>query len=558
MNNITKMPRHHGKRLVLRIFCTVVFALIYFYLQLPALNFKNPGVYFYILMIIAFFAFISNALTKPKTAYSFVGQQMPYELNIDIRKLKLWIIAAALPLAILIIGGVISSPIFFHADEYSQLISTQTGDFASEIDEISYDQIPMLDETSANTLANRKLGELSDLVSQFTVNNESFQINYQGRPVRVTYLNYGSFFKWMNNVSAGIPAYIIVDMVTQEVTVVRLEDGIIYSPSEYFFRNVNRHLRFNYPTLMFADVNLEIDENGNPWWVASVVDKTIGLFGGEDCIGAVLLNATTGESVYCHIEDVPTWVDRVFTADLIIQQYNYYGSYHNGFWNSVLAQSGCVMATDGSNYIAMNDDVWVYTGVTSVSSDESNIGFILVNQRTKDARFYPIAGAEEYSAASSAQGAVQQYEYRATFPLLLNISGQPTYFMALKDESSLVKMYAMVNVQQYQIVATGNSVAECETKYINLLKQNNISVSENSVTEDPELQITGIIAEIKYAVIDGYTKAYIRLDGKTVFYTISSQDSELIAVLEPGDKVIITAAKSSEELCPALNIARAK
>ncbi len=563
MNNITKMPRNRGKRLGLRIFITAIIALVMYYVQLPAINFKNTGFYGYILTVIIAFAVVSSAFNKNKKRpqYATSPEGVPImtgeDVKAEFKKLKNWLIAIAVPLAILVVGGIISAPIMFHADEYSELISTQTGDFGAEIDEISYDQIPMLDGSSANTLANRKLGELSDLVSQFTVNHESFQINYQGRPVRVTYLNYGSFFKWMNNVSEGIPAYMVIDMVTQNVSVVRLEEGMKYSPSEYFFRNVDRWLRINYPMLMFTDVNLEIDEDGNPFWVASVVDKTIGLFGGEDCIGAVLLNAVTGESEYYAIEDVPTWVDRVFSDDLIIRQYNYYGTYHNGFWNSVFAQTGCVMTTDGSNFIAQNDDVWVYTGVTSVSSDESNIGFILVNQRTKEARFYPIAGAEEYSAASSAEGAVQQYEYNSTFPLLLNISGQPTYFMALKDDSNLVKMYAMVNVQQYQIVATANTVAECESKYISLLKQHNVSVNADSEAL-ADATVTGIIEEIRYAVVDGYTKAYIMLEGGDCYYVISTEFSELIAVLDAGDKVTITAPNAQGELVTATQIVRAE
>ena len=274
----------------------------------------------------------------------------------------------------------------------------------------------MLDDASANVLATRRLGELSDLVSQFEVNSESYQINYHGRPVRVTYLNYGDVFKWWNNQKNGIPAYLVIDMVTQEVEVARIENGIRYSPSEYFFRDLNRHLRFHYPTLMFSDVNFEVNEDGEPYWVASVITKKIGLFGGEDVTGAVLLNAVTGESEYLEMSEIPQWVDRVATADLINEQYNYYGLYQGGFWNSLFGQSGCTEVTALYNYIAQDDDVWMYTGVTSVTGDRGNIGFILVNQRTKEARYYPCAGADESSAMLSAQGAVQQYSYQATTP----------------------------------------------------------------------------------------------------------------------------------------------
>ena len=188
------------------------------------------------------------------------------------------------------------------------------------------------------------------------------------------------------------------------------------------------------------------DEDGTPYWVCAKKEKTIGLFGGTDNHGAVLVNAITGESEY--LTEPPEWVDHVYSAELIIEQYDYYGQYHNGFWNSIFGQRDVTVTTDGYNYLAEGDDVYLYTGVTSVGGDESNIGFLLSNQRTKETKYYPCAGATEYSAMDSAEGQVQNLRYTATFPLLLNVAEQPTYFMALKDASELVKMYAMVNVNQ--------------------------------------------------------------------------------------------------------------
>ncbi len=523
------------KRILIHLIITLLFAAIYFYVSLPTINLHATEFYSFLAITIAVFIGLcllgagKAAVSTRRGALRYIRQSC-----------KIPAILLAL-IAVVVLIGTLSSAVIFRASAYSQLISTTTGDFAADVTEISFDQIPMLDSDSANVLTNRKLGELSDLVSQFEVDPTSAQINYQGRPVRVTYLNYGDFFKWWANHDNGIPAYMITDMVTQEVTVVRLEEGMKYTPSELFNRNLLRHLRFQYPTKMFSDVNFEIDEAGHPWYIASVVDKTIGLFGGTDVVGAILLDAVTGESSYYPVSEVPTWVDRVYDADLIIEQYDYFGEYHNGFWNSLFGQTGCTVTTDGYNYIAQDDDVWLYTGVTSVSGDESNIGFLLVNQRTKQAKYYAIAGAEEYSAINSAQGAVQQYRYQATFPLLLNISGQPTYFMALKDASSLVKMYAMVNVQQYQIVATGSSLAACELAYISLLKENNINVGDISLMDKALLyEKTGTVAEIRTAVLDGTTYYYFRLDGNTLFYRISAAACEHAIVVSPGDTVIIS------------------
>ena len=510
-----------GKSLLIALLVTLVFGFVYFYFSLPAINIHSSDLYVFIILLCAVFGACELLLTgaQASSVREWVGTAR--------KRAAVPFYVVCLALAVAIVGTVIGWRVF-RARDYASLLPIENGDFASEVSEISFDQIPMLDSASANVLATRRLGELADLVSQFEVNSESYQINYHDRPVRVTYLNYGDFFKWWNNQRDGIPAYIVIDMVTQEVTVERLEEGIRYSPSEYFFRDIDRYLRFKYPTKMFSDVNFEVNEEGEPYWVATVVTKRVGLFGGEDAIGAVLVNAVTGESEYLDIEDVPTWVDRVFTAELILEQYNYYGLYNGGFWNSLFGQSGCTETTAHYNYIAQDDDVWMYTGITSVTGDRGNIGFILVNQRTKEARYYPCAGADEASAMSSAEGAVQQYSYVATAPLLLNTGGQPTYFMALKDASQLVKMYAMVNVQQYDAVATGSTVEECVENYIDLLAGRGISAD---VPVSNTESVSGRVAELRSAVIDGNTLFYISLENSDGWYTISAADCPEAAVL---------------------------
>lgn len=536
-------------RIIVNLLITLAAAGIYFYVELPALNFRSMELWIFIVLALALFSF----LTLITAGIGITRSSSPSEVFKGLwRVCKIPVILIAAIVVFCLVGNLCSA-VIFNSKAYSNLIEVEESDFTADINEISYEQIPQLDKDSASVLANRKLGELRDLVSQFEVEAESAQINYNDRPVRVTYLNYGDFFKWIKNTKNGIPAYLITDMVTQEVTVVRTESGIKYSPSEYFNRNISRHLRFNYPTLMFEDINFEIDEDGTPYFVASVMTKRIGIFGGRDIVGAVLCNAITGESVYYDAADIPTWVDRIFTADLLIEQYDYRGMYQNGFWNSIFGQTGCTVTTEGYNYIAQDDDVWMYTGITSVGGDQSNIGFILVNQRTKTARFYSIAGAEEFSAMDSAEGVVQQYGYVAAFPLLLNIKGQPTYFLPLKDASSLVKMYAMVNVQQYQIVAYGTSLAECEENYEVLLMKNGLIENEPDIPDTPEedkyeTELTGVITEIRQAVIDGTTVYYIAIDTLPEKYLrLSAADNENAAILNVGDTITVSADAEDTE-----------
>ena len=536
-----------GKNILINLSVTIVAGFIYFYVKLPPINLHSAAFY-------SFFLFISVVYCATAVITSGIYRQAEngktfWKLLKGSCIVPLIVIAAVF--VVYVVGGLLSS-VIIRSGAYAKLMTVETGDFTQDIEEISFDQIPMLDRDSAEKLGDRKLGELADMVSQFEVADNYTQINYRGRPVRVTPLRYGDVFKWLNNRSAGLPAYLIIDMVTQEVDVVRLSEGMHYTTAEHFSRNLYRHLRFQYPTFIFDEPTFEIDEEGTPYWVCSRVVKRIGLFGGTDIQGAVLVNAINGESQY--YTDIPTWVDGVYSADIIMEQYDYYGTYQGGFINSLFGQKNVTVTTAGYNYIAANDDVYVYTGVTSAGSDESNIGFILTNQRTKQTTFYSIAGAEEFSAMNSAEGVVQHLNYTSTFPLLLNISNQPTYFMALKDYAGLVKMYAMVNVQQYQIVATGTSVEECQANYYKLLRQNKLDTGEVPVLPADEETVVGTVVALRSAVIDGTTMYYVTLDGGNTVYSISAGELEKVVLLNVGDYIGITYEPSSlrdDRICTA-------
>ena len=539
-------------RTLLNLAVTLLVAAIYYYVELPALNLHAGSLYVFVILLCAVYC-IMAILTS-----GFQGEGAKGYFGFVKKQCKIPFFLALAMILTAIVGSIIGWKLIRAAD-YRDLLTVESGDFASEVEEISIDQIPMLDRESASKLGNRKLGELADMVSQFEVDDDYTQINYQDRPVRVTALRYGDWIKWLNNRSNGLPAYLIIDMVTQNVEVVRLEQGIRYTTAEHFSRNLNRHLRFHYPTYIFDSPAFEIDEEGNPYWVCPRITNTIGLFGGTDVLGAVLVNAITGEMEYYKVGDIPNWVDHVYNADLIISQYDNHGRYIHGFLNSLFGQRDVTITTDGYNDIALNDDVYMYTGITSVVSDESNVGFILSNQRTKETRFYSVAGAEEYSAMDSARGQVQQMNYTATFPLLLNIADQPSYFMALKDAAGLVKMYAMVNVSQYQIVATGSSVADCESSYRLMLARNGlISDSDTDVKPTGQGQVTGTVAEIRSAVVEGNTWYYLRLQDGSVYYAISAADDKNAVILSVGDQVTVTFAEGEDRILSAYSVTAAK
>ena len=483
----------------------LLLAFVYYYITLPAINIHESGFWFFlgtvVVLLLVIYA-IRKKLRSPQ----------------EIKSSKVMKAGMFLILAIIVVYGVgtlLSSPII-NAKKYQQLVAPEERDFTEDIKEISYDQIPLLDKDSAELLGNRKMGSMVDMVSQFEVSGLYSQINYQGQPYRVTPLVYASGIKWLTNQKEGIPAYIRIDMATQNTELVKLDKPIKYSESEYFNRNIYRHLRFKYPTYMFDQLSFEIDDEGTPYWICPVKKFNIGLFGGQTIGRVVLCNAQTGETTDYKIEDCPQWVDRAYPADLLLELYNYHGMLKNGFLNSVLGQKGCLKTTDGNNYLALDDDVWVYTGVTSVSGDKSNVGFVLMNQRTMETRYYVCDGAQERSAMDSAEGQVQNLKYQAAFPLLLNISNQPTYFMALKDGAGLVKKYAMVNVQKYQTVAIGDTVAECEKNYEKLLADHGIASGAGT---ESDISMTGTIEKMAQAVIEGNSHFYITLGGENAAVT---------------------------------------
>lgn len=538
--------------MITRIIISAVLMFLLFYSMLPAINLKDRNFIIYLIACIVIFLvvnfltyvkdFIQNLssgrgmeMTRDPVTGQVVFRKTPGEnkgrVNMG-KPLKYGFIAIAVLIAFMLLASALGLKIF-NAGRYRDLITLTDGDFSSDVAELNMSQIPVVDKDTASRLGSKKLGEMTELVSQFEILDNYTQINYKDTPYRVTPLSYADPVKWLYNMKTGLPAYIAVDMVNQDTNLVWLESGMKYSTSEYFFRNIYRYIRFKYPTKMFETVSFEIDDEGTPYWVAPTISYRIGWWDGKDIGGAVLVNAETGEASYYDKDDVPQWIDQLYDSNLIIEQLDDNGRFQNGYINSIFGQRNVRRTTYGYNYLAIDDDVYLYTGMSSVTSDESNIGFVLVNLRTKDTQFYAVPGATELSAMESAKGQVQHLNYTATFPLLLNISDRPTYFISLKDAAGLVKMYAFVDVEQYQIVGTGPTIDEAKRNYRNALNLEDVEIPE--VQEGTE--ISGIIDAIESAVVGGNTRYYFTLKGSTEVYTAEITVSEKLPFMKAGERV---------------------
>ncbi len=564
-------------KIIICIIGTIIGGAIAYYFMLPALNFKAMELYYFVAVVIAIYI----ALTVITTKAFMKPEYIPYVKKRAIVPLIIGLVFAL----ILGIGYLVSAPLF-RARSYAEIIDVKTENFGESDHSITnikslsdFSSVPMIDKDAALVLANKTLGEL-DKVSQFVIDaNYSTQINYKGNPYRIFPLKYGDFFKWIKNTKDGFPAYVAVNMYTQEAEVVDLSDNglpnIKVSTGEYLNERLDRVLRFEFPTYMFGTPSLEINEEGHPYWVCERIDKTVGLVGGKDVIGVVLVDACDKNNItYYSLEEINNnpdiqWIDQIYSEDLLVQQYNYYGRYRGGFINSYIGQTDVMATTQGASCIASGDDVWLYTGVTSVTNDDSIIGFAIINQRTKEAVFQKIAGTTESGAQTSAQGIVSDKGWQATFPILLNLDGEATYFMALKD-NDVVKSYAMVSVERVQDAVRSEDDANpdleaCLKAYAQKVKTSTkkvLNINYNAVLPDSiagadssdgntdsgaaQLEtVSGVITDIRTAVVSGNSIYYIKLDSSDAYYSISASDDETVVVLNKGDTVNIN-YKSAE------------
>ena len=492
----------------------LLFALMFVlnYLFLPALTIQSPG---FRLLIGVFF--IGVLFIELVIDIDISGRK-------KVNRAKYTLISLPIVFVLLVFAIQFFNGPIFRSKDYANLIEVVEKDFGSDFYAMNTDQIPMMDRDTAERLGDRRIGSMSDLVSQFVPANAYTQINIGNDPYRVTPLEYSGFMQWLNNRKEGIPNYLKVDMVSGEVTVEDLAENIKYSHSERFARNVKRHLRRHYPTTIFRSPSFEVDDEGHPYYVATTYKNKF-LFTYQEPSGVITLDAVTGETEAYELGEIPTWMDRIYSAELILDQLNYYGKYTNGFWNSIFQKRGVTQTTEGYNYIPMNDDVFLYTGVTSVNSDASNIGFYLVNLRTKEAEFYPVTSADEFSAMASAEGSLQQMRYTSTFPLLLNLNDRPYYISSLKDDSGLVRAYALVDAQDYQKVLTSDTV----DGLIAQLNGSTGGVSEPTEIEEIETEeelttISGQVENISQAVVAGDTMYYFMIDGSIYKASIELSD----------------------------------
>ena len=520
-------------KIIISLVLGILSAAVLFYVFLPPINLMSESFWVYLTAVIAAFSLPFLKLGDGYVSVTEVNGRIKKSYSAGANK---WLLlAVAVPILVLILGNLVSSPLF-NARRYAGIIEVKESDFATDLPESNeVTNIALMDTASAMILGNRTLGSLSHVVSQYTVSDTYTQINYKNTPKKVANLEYDGFFKWIGNRDNGIPGLVIVDPVNSSAEYVELAEPIHYVESGYFGDDLMRKLRFMYPTKIFDydSISFELDDEGNPYYIISCYRPKVALFGAKDVTEVIIFDPTDASSELYKVEDTPAWVDIVYDGYLATEKYNWHGTLSGGYLNSIIGNVGCKMATDDFGYIVIDDDVWYFTGVTSaVSNDKSNIGFILSNARTGEYKFYPVIGAEEHSAMAAAEGEVQEKGYVASFPSLVNISGQATYIMVLKDAAGLVKLYALVNVENYSIVATGATQADAMSAYKKLLRQNDIEIG----ADDQTAEIT--VKDVEIVMLSGVATVYIKADDGKVYKGYLEADEALI-LINAGDTLSI-------------------
>lgn len=515
------------------IFFVVALLLILFYFWLPVIQFGFYDLPLMILMVLLLLIVFS---------FRYKSENNYQKVTVTRAPSKGLLYSFFIALGIFIVIPLFTTATVLYTSKYQKLIGeVKNGDkISAQIAPIAMDKIRVVDQELAYLLGEKIIGSQPALGSQVVLGRFSIQ-KVNNELYWVAPLLHSGFFKWFNNTD-GTNGYVMVSATNErDVKLVQSINGkpfqIKFQPNAYFHHDIHRHVYFNgYTTIGLADFTFEIDEQGNPFWVISTYNKHVG-FSGSNANGILVVNAQSGEISKYSIMDAPAWVDRIQPADFIENQLNDWGEYINGYWN--FSNKDKLQITEGLTLVyGKNDRSYWYTGLTSVGSDESAVGFVLVDTRTKETTFYKQSGATEFAAQQSAEGKVQEKGYKASLPIPYNINNIPTYVMTLKDDGGLVKMYAMVAINDYTIVGVGNSMRETLTMFKSVYNSTGNKI--NPTSSDAKKKLISIITRIQSDVKNGNSFYYFTIKDFPSIFVGSSQVSNELPVTVVGDSVEIS------------------
>ncbi len=527
-----------------------------YYITLPIFNFGNVGFYGYVWFFISFVLSIISCALSDKLIKKYQSKVFKrYRYNSHLNKFekeevyaedkfnkivlvfKSIIYTALVIILFLILCGIFGSKLFRAKAYYNQLDITEASE--EELKEV-FDLekgnvlLPIIDKDLAFKLAQASLNEYG---AQYTIDYDNFTLisvtrNNKDELVRIAPLEYSNFFVSLSRINKGTIGYIEVNVVTKETKLVKIEEGLKYMPTAILNYDLDRHIRFTYPTEMYDEYNFEIDDNGNPYWVIPTYKKQIGVISGPTAKGVIIVNPITGDINKYNLGEEPSWVDRTINESIVDSQATNAFRYKNGFFNVHFGEKKEVFQlSDGYNYFIKNGQTYYVSCITSPNeNDQTSIGFVTINLKTREAHKYYVNGITEMRAREIAMNdaRVKAQALTATWPLLINYEGIETYFIVLKNEVQSQKI-VLLNVKDGELVAMGNTLEEAKAEYDKLLADSGESSLETKT-------ITGEVIRIRDL---GETIEFILKDNEEKYFVVSPSVSLDARFIQIGDNVTI-------------------
>ena len=544
---------------------TAVSGFVIHYLALPAWSFHSAGLWWYIFGLIVIFVatlIICFAIDDDES------------IHVVISLLVLGVYSV-----VFIVCGIASSKMC-NAHKLHDIAQVTVKDYKADDDSSDFkdltvienqENIPLVDMDTAITLGDKKIAGIPH-ASWYDVDNEYNLIQYRGEYYRLSTIDYADdFFKWNKAQYDGVPGYVLVPVtpengiVTQEAILVTLEQPIIYTPNAYWSKDLRRHLRNQYPSYIFDRSFMEIDEEGIPYWVTGIMTPTAGLFGGKVVNSFILTNAQTGASEEYAIENAPEWIDHIYSLNYLMDVAYWHYGYGNGYLNNTFGQANVLRTSyfhrdarqqaesnsggdseakkfahfyGYSSIVDKDGEICFYTGLTAANKAESNLGWLVIDTSTGKMTQYNLVGAEESSAQGAVEQLVQEKGFQATFPLPVNIAGEPSYLMCLKGKAGLVQSYAICSMYNYSIAVEAETLPKAIAKYQAKLTGTEVPEMTGTVTTVPVGDVqtgSGKISEIYTAELNGTTQFYYVINGELYRSAITVDERQIL--LNKGESI---------------------
>ncbi|MCQ6276988.1 hypothetical protein JMM81_19110 [Bacillus sp. V3B] len=381
-----------------------------------------------------------------------------------------------------------------------------------------------------------------------------------GEYVYIAPVEFSGFFKWWNG--DVTPGYFTISATDSSANPKFMKAEMAYTPSSFFHKNLKRHIRMQYPELIFhGDVQLEIDDKGKPHYIRSY-GEFISARNGFDVKGIVMVEPMTGDTKMYPLAEIPAFIDGAVAPEVVSLQNSYFGKYIHGFWNSLFGKSDVKLPSDEgtetnvSPIFDENGDMYYFTDFTSPKEGvDSMLGYSLTNSRTGEAIYY--TGNLENSYMDS-QGALQIIEkkfiekkWNGEMPVLYNFYGEASWLTPVLDANGFLQNYFIVSASNPEISVYAATPNEALKQYKTALQRGGSSVDGSSKAE--EKQTSGTVVRVYKEKSSDFTLVSFLLDNRQS-YSISSENTPMAIYLQEGDQVNITYMDTGEEFLPVKEI----